>query len=50
MMFESAIQVYLDVPHLSASDVNGDGRPDIVASRGTSCAYSRTARRHQTRG
>ena len=32
MMFESAIQVYLDVPHLSVSDVNGDGRPDIVAS------------------
>ncbi len=31
MMFESAIQVYLDVPHLSVSDVNGDGRPDIVA-------------------
>jgi hypothetical protein len=31
MMFESAIQVYLDVPHLSVSDVNGDGHQDIVA-------------------
>ena len=31
MMFESAIQVYLDVPHLSVSDVNGDGHSDIVA-------------------
>jgi len=30
---ESDIQVFLDAPRISVGDVNGDGRPDIVASQ-----------------
>jgi len=33
MLSESDIQIFLDAPRISVGDVNGDGRPDIVASQ-----------------
>jgi len=32
MLGESDVQLFLDAPRISVGDVNGDGRPDIVAS------------------
>jgi hypothetical protein len=32
LVFESDVQVYIDAPRLSVADVDGDARPDIVAS------------------
>jgi hypothetical protein len=32
MVSESDIQIFLDAPRISVGDINGDGRPDILAS------------------